>query len=198
MLDKSWLLLLYFNRNLNESDREGTPGLLVSNWVVDRCILIHNTCYVSREVWGAFYFLLNQQPQVKHPSQHLPTALKGSGTQTQCFLFSWKVTSESSMTPWTVARQAPLSTGFPRQETRVSCHFFLQGVFPTKGSDSQSTLAGSFFTTETPGKPQTQSTLLQSLCSSLLNHPGGGGGGMDHMFMDPNLGFTLGIAEGFW
>ena len=29
------------------------------------------------------------------------------------------------------------------------------------------------------------------------NIPGGGGGGMDQMFIDPNLGFTLGTAEDF-
>ena len=37
-------------------------------------------------------------------------------------------------TPWTVAPQAPLSMGFPRQDTEVGCHSLLQGVFPTQGS----------------------------------------------------------------
>ena len=36
-------------------------------------------------------------------------------------------------TLWTVARQAPLSMGFSRQDTRVGCHFLLQGIFPTQG-----------------------------------------------------------------
>ena len=35
----------------------------------------------------------------------------------------------------TVARQAPLSMGFPRQEYWSGCHFLLQGVFPTEGSN---------------------------------------------------------------
>ena len=35
---------------------------------------------------------------------------------------------------WTAALQAPLSTGFPRQGTRVGCRFLLQAVFPTQGS----------------------------------------------------------------
>ena len=35
-------------------------------------------------------------------------------------------------TLWTVARQAPLSMGFPRNNTGVGCHFLLQGVFPTQ------------------------------------------------------------------
>ena len=40
-------------------------------------------------------------------------------------------------TPWTIAHQAPLSMGFSRQEYRVGCHFLLQGIFPTQGSDPQ-------------------------------------------------------------
>ena len=38
-------------------------------------------------------------------------------------------------TPWTVARQAPLSMGFFRQEYAVDCHFLLQGTFLTQGSN---------------------------------------------------------------
>ena len=34
-------------------------------------------------------------------------------------------------TPWTVALQAPLPTGFSRQEYWVGCHALLQGIFPT-------------------------------------------------------------------
>ena len=41
-------------------------------------------------------------------------------------------------TPWTVAYQAPLSMGFPRDfpgnSTGVACHFLLQGILPTQGS----------------------------------------------------------------
>ena len=38
-------------------------------------------------------------------------------------------------TPWTVAHQAPPSMGFSRQESGVGCHFLLQGIFPTQGSN---------------------------------------------------------------
>ena len=38
-------------------------------------------------------------------------------------------------TPWTVARQAPLSMGFSRQEYGVGCHALLQGIFLTQGSN---------------------------------------------------------------
>ena len=41
--------------------------------------------------------------------------------------------SDSFVTLWTVARQAPLSMGFSRQEYGVGCHFLLQGTFLTQG-----------------------------------------------------------------
>ena len=34
---------------------------------------------------------------------------------------------------WTVAHQAPLQRGSPGKNTRVGCHAFLQGIFPTQG-----------------------------------------------------------------
>ena len=37
-------------------------------------------------------------------------------------------------TLWTVACQAPLSVGFSKN-TGLGCHFLLQGVFPTQGSN---------------------------------------------------------------
>ena len=37
------------------------------------------------------------------------------------------------VTPWTVARQAPPSMGFPSKSTGVGCHFLLQGIFLTQG-----------------------------------------------------------------
>ena len=37
--------------------------------------------------------------------------------------------------PWTVARQAPLSMGFSRQEYWSGLHFLLQGIFPTQESN---------------------------------------------------------------
>ena len=40
------------------------------------------------------------------------------------------------VTPWTVTCQVPLSMGFSRQEHWSGCHFLLQGIFPTQGSNS--------------------------------------------------------------
>ena len=44
--------------------------------------------------------------------------------------------ADSFVTTWTVICQAPLSMGFPRQEYWSGCHFLLQGIFPTQGSNS--------------------------------------------------------------
>ena len=38
-------------------------------------------------------------------------------------------------TPWTVAHQDPLRMKFPGKNTGVGCHFPLQGIFPTWGSN---------------------------------------------------------------
>ena len=41
-----------------------------------------------------------------------------------------------SVTLWTIARQAPLSMGFSRQEYWSGCHALLWGIFPTQGSNT--------------------------------------------------------------
>ena len=64
-------------------------------------------------------------------------------------------------TPWTVARQAPLSVEFPRQEYWSGLPFPTPGDLPEPGvklmflvSPASPTLAGRFFTSEPPGKSQ--------------------------------------------
>ena len=57
-------------------------------------------------------------------------------------------------TPWTVAHQAPLSLGFPKQEYWNGFPFPSPGVLPDPGIEAESpALGGGFFTTESPGKP---------------------------------------------
>ena len=71
--------------------------------------------------------------------------------------FSWKVPSQSCLTlcdPWTVAYQAPLTMGFPRQEYWSWLPFPSLGDIPDPGIGPTSPeLAGGFFTAELPGKP---------------------------------------------
>ena len=60
-----------------------------------------------------------------------------------------------SATPQTVARQAPLSVGFSRQEYWSGLPFPPPGNLPDPGIESNSpALAGIFVTTETLGKPE--------------------------------------------
>ena len=73
----------------------------------------------------------------------------------QLSLFSRWVMSDSSVIPWTVAHQAPLSMWFPRQE------YWSELPFPSPGDLSNTriepispALAGRFFTTEPSGKPK--------------------------------------------
>ena len=70
-------------------------------------------------------------------------------------LFSRQVVSDSFVTQ-TVARQAPLSMGFPRQEYWSGLPFLSSGTLPDPGIEPMSpaspALAGRFFTTEPPGK----------------------------------------------
>ena len=57
-------------------------------------------------------------------------------------------------TRWTVAGQDPLSMGFSRQEYMSGLPFPPPGDLPDPGIEPTSpTLAGGFFTTEPPGKP---------------------------------------------
>ena len=58
------------------------------------------------------------------------------------------------LTPWTVARQAPLSMGFNRQEYWIELPFLPPEDFPNPGIKPMSpAFASGFFTTVPPGKP---------------------------------------------
>ena len=58
------------------------------------------------------------------------------------------------VTPWTVARQTPLSMGFPRQGYWSGLLFPSPGDLPNPGIEIASpALVGGFFITELPGQP---------------------------------------------
>ena len=64
-------------------------------------------------------------------------------------LFSHSVLSDSFVTPWAIAHQAPLSMGFPSQEYWSGFSFSSSGDLPDLGIKLASpALAGKFFTTE--------------------------------------------------
>ena len=91
-------------------------------------------------------------------NRHDPHIEKGSlfiihinGTM---LLFGRSVVSDSLVTPGTVVHQDSLSIrDFPGKNTRVGCHFLLQGIFPTQGSSMSPASTGGFFTTEPPSDP---------------------------------------------
>ena len=69
----------------------------------------------------SFFYLLHPLPSPKP-------------TKSACVLSRFSLVLRS-LTPWTVAHQAPLSMGFPGKNTGVGCHALLQGIFPTQGSN---------------------------------------------------------------
>ena len=90
------------------------------------------------------------------PTNHSPHRLSlGSalahprGGHEDQVMFSRKVTSTFFVTPWTAARQAPLSVGFSRQEHWSGLPFSPPGNLSRTGVEPVSpALAGRFFTTE--------------------------------------------------
>ena len=79
--------------------------------------------------------------------------------------------SDFFLTLWTVALQAPLSMGFPRQEHWNGLPFPSPGDLPNPEIKAASPVwAGEFFTTEPPGKPYFYFGLavLQFICDELL------------------------------
>ena len=78
------------------------------------------------------------------------------------------------VTLWTVACQAPLSTGFFRQKYWCGCHALLQGIFLTQGLNPGllhlPALVGRFFTTGATWKALSWKSPRQTLCSATWGH----------------------------
>ena len=78
------------------------------------------------------------------------------------------------VTLWTVAHQAPLSMGFPRQEYWSRLPFPPPGDLPDPGIEPASAmspaLAGRSFTTEPPGKPCPCTSVYKKLLPPLLKN----------------------------
>ena len=94
-----------------------------------------------------------------------------------CFLYRVRILEEIimlshfsrvrlSVTPWTVACQAPLTMGFSRQKYWRGLPFPPPGDLPNSGTESP-VLAGGFLTTEPPEKPQVISKGLLKVQSFL-------------------------------
>ena len=84
-------------------------------------------------------------------------------------LFSRWVVSDSFATPGTAARQAPLSTGFPRQEHWSGLPFPPPGDVPDPGIEPASPVqAGRFLTTEPLGKLFASTTFISLMSYVVL------------------------------
>ena len=57
-----------------------------------------------------------------------------------CAVLSHLSCARLSATPWTVAHEDPLSTGYSRQDYQVGCHFLLQGILLNLGLNRHSLL----------------------------------------------------------
>ena len=76
------------------------------------------------------------------------------GVAYNLLLFSCSLVSDSFVTPWTVALQAPLSMEFPRQEYWSGLPFPSPGDLPDLGFEPMSlALTGRFFTVGPLGMP---------------------------------------------
>ena len=83
----------------------------------------------------------------------------GSASKPVLLLFRLRAESDSLVTLWTVAGQAPLSTGFPRQEYWRGLPLPSPGDLPDPGIEPvPPALAGRVFTAVPPGKPQRTNT----------------------------------------
>ena len=69
------------------------------------------------------------------------------------------------VTLWTVARQPPLSVGFPGKNAKMGCHILLHRIFQPriKLVSPVSPALGRFLTTVLPGKPIGLDTYLNKM-----------------------------------
>ena len=122
---------------------------------LDKMFMVHNIWIPSA---SRKYCVQNQEP--------LSESLRGiTGVQAQSLSRVWL-----SGTPWTVARQPPLSVGFSRQEYRSGLLLPSPGDLPYPEVESaylaSSALAGRSLSSESPGKPQESlGTILNSINS---------------------------------
>ena len=100
-------------------------------------------------------------------------------------------------TPWTVALQAPLLVGFSRQEYWSGLLFPPPGDLSNPGikpmSSAPPALAGGYFTTEPPGKPNNHSMVHQTrrdVSNNLFEQTGG------TSRITKNSGILLGSSPG--
>ena len=150
----------------------GKPSMVVTT---TKCLEYSRDIEGLHCAQGTHSWLLNNKPVSSSCLLHIKTYdyiinknnQQGS-TYNMTLLFSHQVTSNSLVTPWTVARQAPLSVGFSRQEYWSGLLFPSPGDLAKPGIEPESpvspALVDVFFTTEPPGKPQNITLKMGNFC----------------------------------
>ena len=101
---------------------------------------------------------------LRYTPETITTLLIGYVYVCVCVCVSRSVMTDS-VTPCTVAHQAPLSRGFPRQEYWSGLPFPPLGDLPNQGIQPASpALSGQFFTAELPGKLVTSLQTGKTCC----------------------------------
>ena len=75
------------------------------------------------------------------------------------------------VTPGTVACQAPLSMGSPGKNTGVGCHFLLQRIFPTQGSNPRLPGLLHWLADPLPTEPPGEVSQHQVCSKAMPKHP---------------------------
>ena len=137
------------------SDNKNTNNLPIK-WT--RYLNTHNTKEDQRltSIWkGAQYLSHRWNKNYKMRYHHTVTKMAKTKIAV-CCCFSHQVLFDS-VTPWTVARQAPLSLGFPRQEFCSGLSFPSPGAPPDPGLNPWLLHWQVDSLPEPPGKPKTES-----------------------------------------
>ena len=104
------------------------------------------------------------RPSCSGPVPHRLWEHPSGATCNYCSLVTKFCCMHSFATPWTIARQAPLSMGLSWQEYWSGLPFPFQRDLPDPGIEPASlrspALAGRFFTTEPPGNPTYNYTVI--------------------------------------
>ena len=107
------------------------------DWEVSMCKRIpqpHSTVYVC--MWvpsGCLRIQLNSDTACLEMESD--STCEGLGPTRPAFCFRMRVSVSDSVSPGTLAHQAPLSPGFSSKNIGVCSHSFLQEIFPTQGAN---------------------------------------------------------------
>ena len=113
-------------------------------------------CHILSSVVCLIFPLSTSQDAIKNNNNKKPTHIWEVKVWKWVLVAQWCV--QLFDTPWTVAHQAPLSMGFPRQAYGVSSHSLLQEIFLTYGLSPA--LQADSLPSEPTGEPTSHYLLL--------------------------------------